>query len=222
MSLKKKYYDLDKDSLIKDDFYDCLAQQPNPLSSYVHKKRYEIANQLVLKYYRQGKKIADFACGNCSWNSKKLPVMGLDISPRFLNYALRHKRLKKALCEDITRKTSLASNSIDILIISETLEHFPEHEGVLKEIKRVLKPKAKLLVDVPYDTFLSFWRPLFAVLCFFQGQLLGKKLYQNKCGHIRSFGPKSMRLLLEKNGFRIVKQFNFLRFILFTIAEKPV
>lgn len=221
MSSKKKYYDLDKDNFIKDDFYDFLANQPNPLSSFVHKKRYQIVNQLVLKYYRKGGKIADFACGNCSWNSDKLPVTGIDISLRFLKYAQKHKRIKKALREDITKKTSLAPNSIDILIISETLEHLPEHKEVLKEIKRVLKPGGKLIVTVPYDTLFSFWRPLFAGLCFFQGQILGKGLYKNKCGHIQSFGPKSLKPLLEENGFQAVNQFDFYRFILFTVAQKP-
>lgn len=221
MSAKGKYYSLDKDSYIGSGYYDSLATQKNPLSSLIHKKRYAIVNELVHKYYSKGRKVADFACGDCSWNQNKLPVIGIDNSSRVLTYALKHGRIIKALCENIAKKTSLASNSVDILVITETLEHFVEFDGVMKEIKRTLKPKGKLIISVPYDTFLSFWRPFFALLCFYQGRILGKKLYKNRCGHVQSFSLNSLKNLLQSYGFRVTKQFNLFRFILFTVAEKP-
>lgn len=221
MSPKREYYDLNKDQNIGEDYYDTLASQRNPLGSLIHRKRYAFVNRLVHEYYCHGKKIADFACGNCSWNSDYLPVIGVDNSPRVLAYALKQGRIKKALCEDITKKTSFPRGSIDILVLTETLEHFVKLDGVMKEVKRVLKPKGKLIISVPYDTFLSFWRPLFTALCFYQGTILGKELYRNKCGHVQSFGPASLKALLQKHGFRVKRQFSFFRFILFAVAERP-
>lgn len=220
MSTKGKYYNLDEDSYIGAGYYDVLATQKNPLSSLIHKKRYAIVNELVHKYYSKGRKVADFACGDCSWNQNKLPVIGIDNSSRVLAYALKHGRITKALCENIAEKTSLAANSVDIMVITETLEHFVGFDGVMKEIKRILKPKGKLIVSVPYDTLLSFWRPLFAILCFYQGRIFGKKLYKNRCGHVQSFSPNSLKNLLQRYGFRVTKQFNLFRFILFTVAER--
>lgn len=221
MSAKGKYYNLNEDTLIGEGYYDALATQKNPLSSLIHKRRYAIVNELVHKYYSKGRKVADFACGDCSWNKNKLPVIGVDNSPRMLAYALKHERIKRALCENIAQKTSLAPNSVDLLVITETLEHFVKLNGVMKEVKRILKPKGKLIISVPYDTFLSCWRPLFAVLCFYQGRILGKKLYKNRCGHVQSFSPNSLKNLLQRYNFRIARQFNLFRFILFTVAEKP-
>jgi ubiquinone/menaquinone biosynthesis C-methylase UbiE len=220
MSSKRQDYDLNQDNSIGADYYDSLTKQKNLLSSSIHRKRYALVNHLVHQSYRPGRKIADFACGNCTWNKAQLPVIGVDNSPRVLAYALKHQRIKKALCEDITQKTSLAPNSIDILVITETLEHFSELDGVMKEIKRVLKPKGKLIISVPYDTFFSLWRPFFALLCFYQGRILGKELYCHQCGHVQSFGPASLKTLLRKYGFRVEKQLSLFRFILFTVAEK--
>lgn len=220
MKSKRKYYDLGEDSYLGEDYYDTLAAKKNPLQSFIHKKRYASTNVLVRQYYRKGMTVVDFACGNCNWNLGKLPVIGVDLSPRVANYALKQRRLKQALCEDITKKTSLVSNSVDILVVTETLEHFPKLSGVMKEIHRVLKSKGKLIISVPYDTPLSFWRPLFAILCFYQGRILGKELYKNKCGHVQHFSPNSLKQLLEKYGFSVKKQFSTFRFILFTVAEK--
>lgn len=217
---KVKYYDLDKDPYLGEDYYDGLATKKNSLRSLIHQKRYAFTNALVHAYYRSGKIIVDFACGNCSWNQDKLPVIGVDYSLRMLKYSLAKGRIEKAICEDIAKKTSLESGSVDILVLTETLEHFPKLDGIMKEIKRILKPKGKLIISVPYDTFFSLWRPLFAILCFYQGKIFGKELYKHRCGHVQHLSPNSMQQLVKKYGFFVKKQFNIFRFILFTVAEK--
>ncbi|MCJ7793091.1 MAG: class I SAM-dependent methyltransferase [Candidatus Marinimicrobia bacterium] len=217
---RKLYYDLDQDIYLGEDYYDGLAAKKNPLQSFIHKKRYVATNDLVHQYYRPGMTLVDFACGNCTWNEDKLPVVGVDYSHRVIKYALKKHRLKQAICEDIAKKTNLTSNSVDLLVVTETLEHFPKLDGVMKEIYRVLKPKGKLIVSVPYDSPLSLWWPLFAILCFYQGRILGKELYKNQCGHVQHSNPKSLKRLLEKHGFSLIKQFSTYRFILFMAAEK--
>jgi len=51
-------------------------------------------------------------------------------------------------CEDLTRLT-YADASIDLLITSETLEHVPNLEAALREIRRVLAPGGRHVFTVP-------------------------------------------------------------------------
>jgi 2-polyprenyl-3-methyl-5-hydroxy-6-metoxy-1,4-benzoquinol methylase len=218
---KKKYYDLDSDPYLTPDYYDNLAKKnKNFVGSFVHRKRYELINNLVNRYYKKSKIIIDLACGNCSWNENKLPVIGVDYSKRMLEYAKKKGRITKAIIADVTKKTSIEQNFADILILTETLEHFLNPSLILKEAHRILRPEGKMIVSVPYDSFFSLWKPLFALLCFYQGTLRNKVLYKNKCGHVQNFSPKSLRTLLEKNGFKVLEQHDIFRFIQFALVEK--
>ena len=76
---------------------------------------------------------------------------GLDITPRMLE--ISRKRLEKAglidrveLCEGDARSMPYEDNRFDATYMASTLELFdtPDIPGVLKEIKRVLKPSGRL------------------------------------------------------------------------------
>lgn len=48
------------------------------------------------------------------------------------------------------RNLPLDSNYADTVLLNQVLEHIYEYEQVLKEIKRVLKPKGKFIISVPF------------------------------------------------------------------------
>ncbi len=204
---------------LPEDYYDQLAKSSNPLQAFIHRRRYRIINDYVHRFYKPGFVIADFACGDCSWNTKHLPVIGLDTSQRVLDYCHRQKRITEGRPEDITKTVSLASESVDIAVMTETLEHLPDPSAALSEIKRVLKTSGIATISVPYDTVFSLWRPLFALLCFVQGSIFGQEIYRRKCGHIRSFSPQALKELLEKSGFEVLEQRSLLRFVQFLVAQ---
>lgn len=204
---------------IEEDFYESQAKSVNPLRSWFHTSRQKKLLEWVKELYFKGMKIADLGCGNCVWNSEKLPVIGVDYSKKMLERAKRAGRLCKCIVRNINH-TNFKANSIDLVVISEVLEHVPDYRKTLNEIHRILKPKGKLLVTVPYDTFFSLWKPFFAVQCFLQGSVYGNEYYKRNCGHIHHFSPKSLRSELEKSGFKITRYYNHGFFTIFMLAEK--
>ena len=204
---------------LEEDFYDAQTRSLNPLRAWFHTKRFELVRGLVETYYKRGDIIVDLACGNCNWNKNNLPVIGVDVSEKMLQYAYAQKRINKILIEEC-ENVSLKGNSVTIIVLTEALEHMNNPEKVLQEINRILKKDGLLICTVPYDTNISLWKPLFKVQCFIQGYIFGKEYYKKEGGHVNHFSPKSLQMLLEKNKLRPIQMFDNKRFTIFTVAKK--
>lgn len=202
-----------------EDFYEKQTRSLNPLRKWFHVSRYTKTRDMVERLYRKGMKIVDLGCGNCVWNAGKIPVMGIDFNRGMLERAKKAGRLKGYCVGDIS-KTGLKTGTVDLVVISEVLEHVPNYVETLGEIRRILKPGGKLLITVPYDTLFSLWKPLFALQCFLQGYVFGQEAYRKKCGHINRFSPKSLGRLLEGNGFEVESCCNHRFFNIFMLAGK--
>ena len=66
----------------------------------------------------------------------------------------------KYLVGDITKKLPFEDNEVDILYCSEVIEHIPDPEAFLVEIKRVLNPQGYLIITTPNEPNLfqrSYW-----------------------------------------------------------------
>lgn len=81
-------------------------------------------------------------------------------------------------------------DSFDKVICSEVLEHIPDYKGVLKEIKRVLKPDGLLAVSVP--------RAWPEEICW----RLSKAYHQVEGGHIRIFNSVQLKHDVESFGWQ--------------------
>jgi 2-polyprenyl-3-methyl-5-hydroxy-6-metoxy-1,4-benzoquinol methylase len=191
----------------------------NPIRSWFHKKRIKILKTLVYAYYSQDKLLVDLGCASCVWNVDKLPVIGVDINGDSMKYATKEGRLKKYQIRDI-RSTDFANNSIDIIVCSEVLEHIKDHNAVIQEIHRILKPKGILILSVPYDTLFSLWRPLFSINCFIEGYILGNSYSRHHAGHINHFSPRDIKKTLTASHLKILYQFHLKRISIFTVASK--
>ena len=205
---------------IKRDFYFEQIRSKNPIRSWFHTKRQEITSSLVHANFHGGMSIYDFGCGNCVWNTSNLPVIGIDINEHALRCAFDNKKIIGYKVEDVI-KTSLESESADIIVITEILEHVTNYESVIKEIWRTSKPGGIVITSVPYDTNLSFWKPLFFAQCLIQGYIYEDIYYKEKCGHVNHFSPTSIRDKFEKMGFVLKEQFDMHRFTIFTVFSKP-
>lgn len=214
MALPQKDY-----AVISGHFYESQRKSPNPLRSWFHNDRFSRVRALVGSYYREGMSIVDLGCGSCEWNDSRLPILGVDISQSMLDTAIRKKTISARVLADI-RKTPLKSNSADIVVCSEVLEHFNNPEEVLKEISRILKPGGKLVCTVPYDSLLSLWKPFFFFQCALQGWIFGNPYYKNRCGHITSFSPSSLKKKISGAGLATEDVFDNFRFTIFLTATK--
>ncbi len=81
----------------------------------------------------------------------RLNVTGVDISPQMLLTAqqnLQQARIKARITRANLIAIPVADNSFDLVIAAHVLEHLPEPIVGLKEMVRILKPQAPLILSV--------------------------------------------------------------------------
>ncbi len=115
-----------------------------------HILRYLFASQFV-----RGKVVADVGCG-VGYGSKILAengakiVYGVDNSEEAINYATLHYNHKKIKYEvaDVSF-LNIHSQSVDIVVAYELIEHLKDPTDFLKEVKHVLKPDGLFILSTP-------------------------------------------------------------------------
>lgn len=120
-----------------------------------HLHRYAIAMELIKE-----KIVLDIASGEgygSNLMSKEATfVYGVDIDEQTIDRA--KKKYSRDNLEFLAGSTSsipLETNSIDVVISYETIEHHDEHEQMMTEIKRVLKSEGTLIISSPDKYFYS-------------------------------------------------------------------
>jgi ubiquinone/menaquinone biosynthesis C-methylase UbiE len=114
-----------------------------------HLHRYAFASEYV-----KGKVILDIASGE-GYGSTMLSygadyVYGIDIDVKSVEHAKQKYKSKNVeykvgSCTDIP----LHDSSVDIVVSFETIEHITDHDQMMSEVRRVLKPGGKLIISSP-------------------------------------------------------------------------
>jgi ubiquinone/menaquinone biosynthesis C-methylase UbiE len=190
-------------------FYDDQTdpKKVNWFRAWFHRSRYQRLTQFVDSVYKPGMTVADLGCGNCWWNVSRYPVIGVDVNENMLRWAKQHQRLADYKITADLSNTGLPDQSLDIVIMSETLEHLLNLEQTLAEVRRILKPGGQFLITVPYDFFLGPFFILFNVNCLWQGYVRGSAYHRYRCGHINHFTKARLRAALEEAGFDSERMF---------------
>ena len=163
-----------------------------------------------------GKVVADIPAG-LGRTSNALLSVGADVRP----YDLfpNSFEIDGINCEfaDLTKPLPIESESCDIVIFQEGIEHLADQLFALSELNRILKDGGRLLLTTPNYSALraklsylllesearnlmppneleSFWRP--------ESESKGKRIY---FGHIFMIGVQKLRMLAWLAGFRIHK-----------------
>ncbi len=116
---------------------------------YEHFHRYTMAIG-----FAEGKKVLDAACGE-GYGSHLLAqkadsVVGVDVSETAIKHASKqYQQSNLSFVVADVLKMNFADSSFDLVVSFETLEHLSEHEELLQEFKRVLKPEGVLLISTP-------------------------------------------------------------------------
>ena len=86
---------------------------------------------------------------------------GIDLDPEEVRRAVESGSYKKALCASAT-DLPFKNQTFKTAISNCVLEHIPDIDTTLKEIRRVLKPKGRLIFTVPSEHYTnsSFFRGL--------------------------------------------------------------
>lgn len=199
-----------------------------PLRSYAHRTQYRTIARLV----KPGERVLDAGCGEgvLSWYlaERGADVTAMDISQPNLENAKKFLE-KKGVADRVTlvqgdaEALPFPDASFDVVVSSHVLEHLPDFDKGLSEIRRVAKSRA--IVALPTCLNLAaasqlggadFWRlskralyalpyGLFRILW-----SLGKEGVQegyagkNELPHVWRY-PWVMRNKLEKGGFQIAR-----------------
>lgn len=138
--------------------------------------------------------VLDIACGE-GFGSHILAknsqfVYGIDISKESVEHATAsYKSSNLKFLEGSTSSIPLNDSSVDIVVSYETIEHHNEHEKMLLEIKRILKPNGILIISSPDKGFYEKHFPGY------------KNVY-----HVKELYSKEFEKLIAKN-FKFVDIF---------------
>lgn len=117
--------------------------------AYEHWHRYVWVSRWVA-----GRKVLDAACGE-GYGSALLAqtaaeVIGVDLSVESVQHARRRYRAQSLRFEQADcLALPLQDASVDIVVSFETLEHLADHDALMQEFSRVLKPDGFLVLSSP-------------------------------------------------------------------------
>lgn len=116
----------------------------------------DLAEKLALK---KTDRILDVACGSGEWlrvaREFVSEAAGIDISEKAIE-ACRKLMPDGRFSTGPAEKLPYADNEFDVVTCLGSLEHFLDQQGALKEILRVAKQDARILILVPNSGFLTY------------------------------------------------------------------
>ena len=96
--------------------------------------------------------LADLGCGSGNsiqlLNDRVKKLYGIDASKEMINLSKKHfqKNKKVVLIESDIAKSSLKSESCDVVLLRHTVHHIKNKQNLINEIYRILKKEGTLLV----------------------------------------------------------------------------
>lgn len=124
-------------------------------------------------------------------------VIATDLSPQSLENLAKFKKQFKLknlkLIECKAEKIPLNDRIADYIVANAILEHIPKEKQTIKEWKRILKPKGKMLITVPLK-FRYVWPFLWPV----------NYIHDKRIGHLRRY---DLNILENKFNLKIVTYF---------------
>ncbi len=172
-------------------------------------------------------KLLDIGCGggmlteSLPFYFPKVNVFGCDISRTAIKYAAKFGSGKVKYNQIRNNSFPYKDNFFDACICFDVLEHVPDVNFFLQEVKRVLKKNSKFFLIVPCEG------QMFTFTWFFQKIKLGQDLTFRYLGHIHpEFTHKGVIALLQKHGFSIQEKaysehvfYQLLQFLVFFIPK---
>lgn len=117
-------------------------------------------------------------------------ITGIDLSDRLLEMAQNLLPQAKIIKEDI-EAMSFPDASFDFVVMVDTLQYLQDFGKALREVKRVLRPRGKLIVTVPNKKWILF-----------DSYIKKRKNIQPVEDHFFDFDE--MKRLLTQHGFKII------------------
>ncbi len=141
-----------------------------PYHQHRHAMRYDIVARSVLKFLPSGGRVLDVGCGAMSVADRMRDVdafyVGVDFGAPHISYAARKYaessvKLRVGFARCDAASLPMCSASVDVVVISEVIEHLVRPELAIWEIARVLRPGGVMVLttnnasEVPLQSPLS-------------------------------------------------------------------
>jgi glycosyltransferase involved in cell wall biosynthesis/SAM-dependent methyltransferase len=157
-----------------------------------HVHRYLLARELS-----KDVRVLDIACGE-GFGSDLLAqtaarVTGVDIVPEVVLHAgRRYRRNNLGFIAGSCAAIPMADQSVDVVVSFETLEHHDQHDEMMREVRRVLRPGGVLVISSPD-------RREYSDLPAYQNPFHVRELYRDEFegllkGHFRHVGVVGQRI----------------------------
>ncbi|MDP3888804.1 MAG: class I SAM-dependent methyltransferase [bacterium] len=122
-------------------------------------------------------------------------VFGVDILEEAITDAYRFLPPSHLYCGTF-EKASFKDRFFDTIVFFEALEHMVDLEATLDKARRILKGGGLMIITVPNQKGVV-------------SRFLGRYWFDfNRLQHLYFFGPKTLKMVLEKSGFKIIFQKN--------------
>lgn len=164
-----------------------------------------------------GDKILDIGCGNglllYQFRHSYSQLIGLEYSVHRLSQAtVNLAGLPFSPVQGSAENMSqIQSDSVDQIISADTIEHIPDVYAAAREIYRVLRPGGTLVINTPNIAFIK--KRLLLCLGRFPStsqpnEGIGSDILYDG-GHLHYFTYRSLRIILERSGFKLVKKIGY-------------
>lgn len=168
-----------------------------------------VLEELQLK---DGDKVLDLGCGNgyYSYLLSQIPlnlkITGIDSHLNAVEDARAQVPKDKAtFIIGFAEKLPFPENSFDKIVMSEIIEHVKDDERVLREARRVLRPRGILVLTTPNKGYPFLWDPINWILEHFFNFHIKSGFFAGIWNqHLRLYKPEVIEKRLGKVGFKII------------------
>jgi SAM-dependent methyltransferase len=144
---------------------------------------YRFRKWKIAKHVPHSGRILDIGSGTAPISPDLTRTVVADVSEE----AMKNVDAASKVVTSITAM-SFDAASFDCILCSEVLEHIPDDEKAISELRRVLRPGGVLLATVPYQK--RFWAE-----------------DDEYVGHVRRYDPDELEQKLRAGGFRSVRTY---------------
>lgn len=145
-------------------------------------------------------RLLDIGCGSGTLlallKRRGFQASGFDFSGEAAGVAKANHGLDVTVASSL-REAGFAGGAFDLVTLFHVMEHVLDPHGVLAEVRRILQPKGRILVQVPN---IESW----------QARLLGRRWYGlDVPRHVINYSGESIRWLINDCGFRVYRTRHF-------------
>lgn len=146
-------------------------------------------------------RILDVACGTgllleiLAHRPDDPELVGIDRVPAMLGEARRKLGRRATLLEGDAAKLPFDDAGFQLVVSTNALHYFPDADGALREIRRVMSPAGNLIITDWCRDY--FWM-----------KLLNRLLPYTHHAHVHAFDARELERSMSKAGFRVVSTTN--------------